>query len=290
MTSRASTVNRLDNLASIIKAKKEQERAEYDALPEVVIDCAVHGEQHVKLMPGQEADRIECPLCVEERRRREDVLYHFRDNSLKLADLLGDVLSPYCEEQTFESFRVTAQGDKRPLQQKAFKACRQFAVRFSERLLSGDKARSRVGILMHGHFGNGKTHLASAITSVVRDQGFRPVFLRALTLFNAFRSRSDKANSLAKLLAHCPLLIIDELGRSTGSEFERNQLIEIIDARGLLGYPTIIITNLDGKGYLELMGGAIASRTQTLFYPVAFDWDDYRKGQNISDMSIEEIF
>ena len=62
-------VNRLDNLASIIKAKKEQERAEYDALPEVVIDCAVHGEQHVKLMPGQEADRIECPLCVEERRR-----------------------------------------------------------------------------------------------------------------------------------------------------------------------------------------------------------------------------
>ena len=38
------------------------------------------------------------------------------------------------------------------------------------------------------------------------------------------------------------------------------------------------------------MGGAIASRTQTLFYPVAFDWDDYRKGQNISDMSIEEVF
>ena len=53
MTSRASMVNRLDNLASIIKAKKEQERAEYDALPEVVIDCAVHGEQHVKLMPGR---------------------------------------------------------------------------------------------------------------------------------------------------------------------------------------------------------------------------------------------
>ena len=38
------------------------------------------------------------------------------------------------------------------------------------------------------------------------------------------------------------------------------------------------------------MGGAIASRTQTLFYPVAFDWDDYRKSQNIADMSIEEIF
>ena len=44
MTSAVSTANRLDNLASIIKAKKEQERAEYDALPEVVIDCAVHGE------------------------------------------------------------------------------------------------------------------------------------------------------------------------------------------------------------------------------------------------------
>ena len=69
MTSAVSTANRLDNLASIIKAKKEQERAEYDALPEVVIDCAVHGEQHVKLMPGQEADQIECPLCVQERQR-----------------------------------------------------------------------------------------------------------------------------------------------------------------------------------------------------------------------------
>lgn len=58
MTSAVSTANRLDNLASIIKAKKEQERAEYDALPEVVIDCAVHGEQRVKVMPGRMPIRL----------------------------------------------------------------------------------------------------------------------------------------------------------------------------------------------------------------------------------------
>ena len=51
--------------------------------------------------------------------------------------------------------------------------------------------------------------------------------------------------------------------------------------------------NLPRKGarcLFELKGCAIASRTQTLFYPVAFDWEDYRKGQNVADMSIAEVF
>lgn len=300
MTSVASTeTKRLNKAASvdeIAKAFKERKRLEqeaYKALPTVTIECPIHGTQVLKVQPGTDPESYKCPFCVQERVRREGILSKYRQNKFELIKLIGDPLSPMCEEQTFENYRVTetADADKAQAQSKAYVACQRFAEGFAERLFSGQKAKSRVGILMHGHFGNGKTHLASAICNVVKAQGFEPIYLRAITLFNTYKGVSGAtANAIAKHLAHVPLLVIDELGRSTGSEFECNQLIELIDARAQLGHPTILITNLDGKGYKDLLGGAVASRTQTIFYPLQFQWADFRKGQRIADMEPEEVF
>lgn len=300
MTSVASTeIKRLsktasvDEIAKAFKERKRREQEAYKALPTVTIECSIHGTQVLKVQPGTNPESYECPFCVQERVRRDGILSNYRQNKFELTKLIGDPLSPMCDEQTFENYRITETDDavKAKAQRKAYVACKRFADGFAERLFSGQKDKSRVGILMHGDFGNGKSHLASAICNVVKTQGFEPIYLRSITLFNTYKGVSGAiANAIAKHLAHVPLLVIDELGRSTGSDFECNQLIELIDARSQLGHPTILITNLDGQGYKDLLGGAVASRTQTIFYPLQFKWADFRKKQKISDLNPDEVF
>lgn len=201
---------------------------------------------------------------------------------------LGEYQSPMSDAQTFDGYIIDKQNEA---QRKALHVCKLFAERFSDRMFAGNASKSRTGLLLVGSYGTGKTHLANAICITVKAQGFYPTFMTAQTLFNFFRPSVCKSiNALTSKFARCPLLVIDELGRSTCSEFERNQLVELLDARARKGNPTILITNLSRESMGEVMGGALMSRISSYCYPLKFFWEDRREKHSIEREDTDTLF
>lgn len=268
------------------------QKAEVVSEPEKVqkdFICPIHG--HVFETVPENEPLTHCPKCAAERREKAqkkiNLLESERIRAKGLRDFLGnEPFSPYDPTQTFENYVLT--GSKE--QKRALAVAKRFSENLLARKLEG-KEKSKIGLLFHGAYGAGKTHLASAIVTTAKAQGLCPIFLTLRGLMALFKPGSGLPHqTLLSYLTSITLLVIDEVGRGAGSDFESNILIELIDARAHKGNPTVLITNLGGEEYRDMLGGAISSRTHSLFYRVPFSWGDYRKKINISAQDFEEVF
>ena len=100
-------------------------------------------------------------------------------------------------------------------------------------------------LILLGSNGVGKTHLASALVKLMNGR-----IITAYEMFALYRSCFSGQNSEIELLhkfSTYPLLVIDEFGRTKGSEAEENFLSAILDARHSDGLPTRILSNLIRK-------------------------------------------
>ena len=100
-------------------------------------------------------------------------------------------------------------------------------------------------LILLGSNGVGKTHLASALVKLMNGR-----IITAYEMFALYRSCFSGQNSEIELLhkfSTYPLLVIDEFGRTKGSEAEENFLSAILDARHSDGLPTMILSNLIRK-------------------------------------------
>lgn len=98
-------------------------------------------------------------------------------------------------------------------------------------------------IVMTGKNGTGKTHLAVAAVKALNGKIFSmyeiSTRIRASYTARALETELEIVDELARL----PMLTIDELGRTKGSDAETNWLSYIIDKRHARNLPTIIISN-----------------------------------------------
>ena len=282
-----------------LKNMVKNEPSNSDLLPkmvEKVFHCPVHGDVIDYVQEHEEPSH--CHLCEDAKRKTQRALDDLMQNELaryrQFREFFGEYLpfSLVDHKQTFENFVLSDQGttEKTKAQALALKTAQRFAMRFTDRMLEGHE-KSQRGMIFHGLYGTGKTHLASAIVQEVKKQGWHPLFWSIGDFFSLFKSGASLAHlPLKHHLARVQLLVLDEVGRSTGSEFENNLLMGLLDMRSKLGNPTVFLTNLEGKQYKEMLGGAIASRSSAYFWSVAFSWNDFRKNQATKQTTYEEIF
>jgi len=109
-------------------------------------------------------------------------------------------------------------------------------------------------LFVSGGNGTGKTHLAMCL---VKDGA---TYCLIPDLFRSVRENQDMEHQTIEALGSCRLLILDEIGRQKGSNFEINLLFEIINKRWNNMLPTIIIGNIGRKELKELCGAAIVDR------------------------------
>lgn len=131
-------------------------------------------------------------------------------------------------------------------------------------------------LLLLGGVGSGKSHLAVGIMREIKT-GY---FIKQSTLLRNLREtyHNPKAAHPIDKCQETRLLILDEMGVSSGGKDELPMLHEILDHRYSEAKQTIITSNLDYPGVSALLGERLADRFNECFFAVlTFGGQSHRK-------------
>lgn len=170
------------------------------------------------------------------------------------------------EGRTFTNF--DAKRDK-----AAFDACSKYA---NNPNILGSKRNS---LLIMGPYGNGKTHLAAAVSNVLIDRGIPVLFGTFISHLENLREEIDHTGQKTYLsrMKTIPMLVIDDLGKEKKSAWTQQVLFDVINYRYEHLLPVIITTNLAADDLASHVEGAVFSRINEMCYTVITTGKDYRQ-------------
>ena len=169
-----------------------------------------------------------CEECVDKYERKQKAIENQIKDKKKKEWLKAIGVKADYETATLGTYEAKTESQK-----EALNACK---------LLKEGEIKK---LILLGSNGVGKTHLASALVKLMNGK-----IITAYEMFALYRSCFSGQNSEIELLhkfSTYPLLVIDEFGRTKGSEAEENFLSAILDARHSDGLPTMILSNLIRK-------------------------------------------
>lgn len=167
-----------------------------------------------------------CPRCEEELEKQEKAKAEEEQRRAQIQTYTKMNIEPEFYNATLESYIAET-------------AEQMVAVRAIKRLVLGEIKK----LVMLGTNGTGKTHLAIA---AVKELGgaiysMSEILVRIRDSYSPFSSETEGA--IRAELIKLPLLAIDELGRTKGSDAEINTLSYIVDKRHQKLLPLILISN-----------------------------------------------
>ncbi len=102
-------------------------------------------------------------------------------------------------------------------------------------------------LLLHGSYGNGKTHLAMAIGNDCLERGIEGFFYTAPDLLDKLQvAQFDSPQAfdhLMETLCRAELLIVDDLGAERSTETREMRMFQILNERYQRRLPTVITSN-----------------------------------------------
>jgi len=233
--------------------------------------CPIHGEYESEdiEMFGMSVS-IGCPECIkkkeEEARAEEEKISKERE----IERLKSMNIEPMYYDATIDTFIAETEE-----QDRAKKAVKHLI-------------RTRTGkMVILGKNGTGKTHLGVAMVRVLGGAIYTmyeiSTRIRATYTKQAKEDESDVTSELSSL----PMLVIDEVGKTKGSDAELSWLSFVFDKRHSRKLPTAFLSNKHPKKQCKVQGGCvdcienyigddIMSRCNEDGIMVILNGDDYR--------------
>jgi DNA replication protein DnaC len=191
----------------------------------------------------------DCPKCQDRGFIEPGVTCDCQKNMELTARWNNSGLAPVQAEQTFDLFSLHWYED-----QAAYRRILEGTLLFAENVSAGIAAEN---LLLYGPVGTGKTHLCSAVANYVLQAGKTVLYLKIGKILDLIRqnrfedfSQRDKSAEILNGIYRADLLIIDDLGTESRTDFTQEQLLYLLDERWHYGLPWMISTNLT-PGELE---------------------------------------
>lgn len=223
---------------------------------DVPAHCDAHGAYLTSVLRIGSGLWRACPRCSaeEEARRRAEGERAAMEARQRFVDrALGSSGLPFrFREASIEGFHVETASDRR---------ARDAAALF----VQGFRERSGACLIFHGGVGTGKTHLASAIVRDLALKGFAAGYTTALEALQTIRATwgarpAETQHQVLSRLERMDLLVVDEVGRTFGTDAEAVQFFEVFNRRYRERRSTIIISNEDLGGIEASLGEAVFDR------------------------------
>jgi DNA replication protein DnaC len=182
----------------------------------------------------------------EEKQRREKELARInRIKELRMNSMLGK----HTEWITFDRFEVTK--DNKGYFNMAKKYCENWQ----------HVKKENIGMIFYGKPGRGKTFLATAIANELLSQLVTVIMVRPSGILSRLKETyqnygRESDYQIINQLQNASLLIIDDLGSERATDWGREKIYEIIDARYTAGLPLIVTTNLSPENLKKAMTSA----------------------------------
>lgn len=239
---------------------------------EVLLPQNVQTHLNMKTHPRQCA-------CIRERNAREEKERKEREHRQTV-----ESNSSVCfEERTMREWNFANDNGANP--------CMDYAKRYVENWQEMRKAGH--GLLFWGGVGSGKSYMAACIANALLEQEVRVLMTNFATIINGIFSVTDK-NDYVNAICSYDLLIIDDLGVESHSDYRMEGLFNVIDRRVRSGKPMIITTNLTIKEMDEtqdLNEARIYDRIRAVCQPVQVKGESQRRASRSQMMErFREVF
>ncbi|MCR2033458.1 ATP-binding protein [Anaerofustis stercorihominis] len=134
-----------------------------------------------------------------------------------------------------------------------------------------------LGLLMSGKVGSGKTFLAAATGKMLLNKGYSVICLTAKEFEDIIKSFNDPdLEKKKKEILDVDLLILDDLGIETQSDYVNNEILKLIDYKMTYNKKMIMTTNLTLNEIREKYKSRIYSRIVSNFKYLKFFGPDIR--------------
>lgn len=136
------------------------------------------------------------------------------------------------------------------------------------------------GLLFFGDVGRGKSYTAACVVNAIIEMEVRAKMINLATISNDLQALvGENRSSYIDKLCRYRLLVFDDLGAERGTEFAREQVYNVINARWEAGRPFIVTTNLSLKEMQneeQMVLKRIYDRVLDVCRPIAFQGENYR--------------
>lgn len=230
--------------------------------------CDQHGDYQSLMIAGR---LTPCPSCSKDRIRQLEAEDMEREAAARLQHLNNiSGIPAKLRNATFENFRPGT-----PDKDRALEAFVNFGARFDAVAKLGGK------MTVMGTTGTGKTHLACALISSLVQRGIACRYVEAnqiaLEVRDTYASGSHRTElEVLSYYAGFDLLVLDEVGVGRGNDHEKRIVADVLSMRHNDNRPTIVISNLGKKEFMESVGDRIWSRLHENGRFLVMNWEDHR--------------
>lgn len=264
----------MDSIKETIKKTLPEKKIYQDSLDDEERFPCPHGTMVRKTNDGR-LFLSECTECVGEHEEKEkahrakaEIKNRF-DSAMRIGGDLTYIPKRFIDK-TLYNYKS---GSKE--QDRILSICRKFIKNFTEAKEKG------TSLVFCGRPGTGKTHLAYAIVSLLREQFTIAVVSTAADMTSeikdAFKSDTETTTDISRKYSNYDFLVIDEVGVQVSSEAEKRIFFDVINKRYENMLPTLLISNLEKRELTSFVGERVMDRMKENGGVVfAFDWKSNR--------------